>query len=269
VELEDARLARIEHHLALAVYSGNAHLAILVDKPGGPGDSPGWMDEARLTELLGARLKTPDDLRFWDFLLELMPNAFLYTLEDLLPHCRASLLTTLFAESCQELKGQARDIFHQNLPLLVMNRGPKGPVTWLERFIFQVMAETELERLLDPADPSRPVNLAALGGLLDQLGPLGLGQGEPLPLVSELARTYISKVFQALPQARDTGQLLSDIASFMALVKKNGYYFEVWEAQNKWADLNKLETFTAGLSAEARDQMRQLGLALGFAPDRA
>ncbi|MDR0881112.1 MAG: DUF3536 domain-containing protein, partial [Candidatus Adiutrix sp.] len=267
VELEDPRLARTDHHLALAVYSGNAHLAILVGKPGGPGDDPpGWMDEARLTELLGEQLKTPDDLRFWDFLLELMPNAFLYTLEDLLPYCRTSLLTTLIEENCQELKGHARDIFHQNLPLLIMNRGGGPPITWLERFIFQVMAETEIQRLLTPADLGRPVNLSTLGGLLDWRGSLGLGSDEPL--VSGPARTFLSKIFQDLPQAKDPGSLLSELAGFIALVKKNGYAFEVWGAQNKWADLNQLETFTAGLSAEARDQMRQLGLALGFAPDR-
>ncbi len=267
VDLFDRRLARADTHLCLAIYSGSTHLAILAGEPGPEtaGAAPDWLDEHKLRAYLGERLKAPAALSIWDFMLGLMPLTSRFVIEDFLPYCRAALLSALVDDVYDDLKARARDLFHLHQHLLMTKRAAGQPITWVERFIFRVMGETELQRILGPAEFDRPINLGALTNLLNKRGLVGLAKEEPI--VAELGQVFFQNVFRSLAEARALRQHLTEILNFIKLIRQEGFRFDLWGSQNQWYALYLDPIFSARLSPEEQNLMRELGEALGFSPD--
>lgn len=265
LELEDPRQCRLTNHICLAIYSGSAHLAILVgDLEGGPGEGPDWLEEKNLIASLGGDLKASAALNIWEMMLKLMPlNSSRYILEDLLPHCRGLLLATMVNEVYGDLKSRARDIFHLNQHLLMVNRAAGKPPTWEERFIFRVMGESEIKRLLAPAEKGQPINLGVLTNLFTKKGLIGLIKDKPL--VAELGHDFFNNIFSSLIISKNPGRVLHEITDFLNLIKQEQFEIDLWEIQNQWYELARIGQFTDRLPSAEKKQMEDLGMALGFA----
>ncbi len=266
LNIYDRRLARTDEVLCLAVHSGGTHLAILSGEPGQDGrgrtdSSPDWLDEQKLREFLGDSLKASASLNLWDLMLKLMPLTSRYVLEDLLPYCRGLLLTAMVEDIYNDLKNYTRDLFHLNQHLLMMNRGSGQAPDWVEGFIFRVMGEGELERILGPVDFGRSLNMAALESLLRKGGIIGLVKEGTIGV--KLGGAYIKKSFDALEEGQAPKRLLLDLAAFIRLVSDSGFALDLWEAQNRWYRLRHSD-WADDLSAEEKNLMNDLGQVLGF-----
>ena len=259
LDIYDRRLAKSEELLCLAVHSGGTHLAILAGENQGP--APDWLDEKILREFLGDSLTASASLNIWDLVLKLMPLTSRYVLEDLLPHCRSLLLTVMVDEVYGDLKSYTRDLFHMNQHLLMMNRVSGQAPDWVERFIFRVMGEGELQRILGPVEFGRPINLVSLETLLNKGGLVGLSREESI--VEKLGGAFLKKSFDALEEGQAPRRLLADLAAFIRLVGENGFHMDLWEAQNRWYKLHNSD-WPADLSDEEKTLMNDLGLILGF-----
>ena len=268
VELTDRRLDRVDHHLCLAIYSGGTHLAILAGEAGSPGTSaaqtpPEWLDEKKLRAALGESLKAPAALSIWELMIKLMPLTTRYVMEDLLPYCRGRLLSTLVEDIYDNLKSRAQDIFHLHQHLLMMNRAAGQPINWVERFLFRVLGEYELKRILGPADFDRPVNLPALTNLLHRRGLVGLARDDSL--VAELGADYLKNAFRTLTRSETRPRHLREILGFVRLIRSENFSFDFWESQNQWSELAGNQAFLNLMTPEERALMDELGQALGFA----
>jgi len=268
VDLYDPRLDATDCQLCLAIYSGSTHLAILVGEcpssaAGGPVELPDWLSEERLKAALGEGLKAPASLSIWDFMLTLMPLTSRYVIEDLLPSCRGLLLAALVDGIYDHLKERTRDLFHLHQHLILMKRAAGQPMNWVERFIFRVMGETELQRILSPAEADRPVNLAALANLLNRRGLVGLARDEST--LAEFGQLFLKNVFHALATSPRPGRLLAEMIGFISLTRSGKFEFDLWESQNQWYSLSRTSAWTSRLSSEEAELMAELGATLGFA----
>lgn len=268
VDLHDQRLASTSCQLCLAIYSGSTHLAILAGECGlsaadGKAEHPEWLNEDKLREALGERLKAPATLSIWDFMLTLMPLTSRYVIEDLLPACRSILLSALVNDIYDDLKDRTRDLFHLHQHLLLMKRAAGQPMNWVERFIFRVMGETELQRILSPAESDRPVNLAALANILNRRGLVGLAREEAT--LAEFSQLFLKNVFHTLATSPRPGRLLAEMIGFISLTRAGQFEFDLWESQNQWYSLSRTSAWTSRLTPEESELMTELGAALGFA----
>lgn len=267
VDLEDKRLGQARGKICLAVYSGGTRLNVLVSDYDG-GQLPAWLDEYQLKAMLEGEdrakaLASPNMLQIIGRLM--LGGASSYELENLLPHFRGLLLATMVNDLYDNLKSLVRNIFHFNQQLLMMNRAAGRPITWEESFIFRVMGEAELKKLLAPAESGLPINLEALTSLFASKGLVGLAKD--LPLVSELGQNFFQSVFRGLAISPTPGRVLSELGEFIKLLENEHFKLDLWIMQNQWHDLAHDRQFISRLKPDEKEEMDKLGLALGFAPN--
>ncbi|MDR1045969.1 MAG: DUF3536 domain-containing protein [Candidatus Adiutrix sp.] len=260
VDLSDPRLARSESRLCLALYAGGVRLAVLVGAADEAG--PDWLDEDRLPAALGEAWRAGDSPAVWEGLKGLLPGGRRFALEDLPPACRGPLLSVLAAGIHRDLKNCARDLFRKNQPLLRLHHSSGRPADWVERFIFRAAGEGELERLLSPADSGRPIDLAALGALLNRRGRLGLVRDELT--LRDLGQAFLQKSLAGLTGGPAPGARLKELLGYLRLLRDRGFSPDLWAGQNLWHKLRRDRGWTAGLSPEERRLFNELGEALGF-----
>lgn len=267
VELADPRLAQRPRYLCLAIYSGGIHLAVLTaeSNPDEP-DGPDWLDQGKLTEALGEIPSTQSALILWETMREMMPEASRFVPDDLLPVCRTAILSALVRDIYDDIKRYASDRFHHNQHLMLMHLASNRPITWMERFLFRVVDENELNRILKPAEDNHPINLGALNNLLAKRGLKGPAKEEPI--ATERSGLFFRRIFSALAVAEDPernlGELLT-LVTFIQRMRQEDFDFDLWDSQNSWNRLKQDRNFMARLSPEAEKAMADLGLALGFA----
>ncbi|MDR1922613.1 MAG: DUF3536 domain-containing protein [Candidatus Adiutrix sp.] len=266
VEVFDRRVRRAGAYRCLAIYSGGAHLAILVEEAleSDEAQSGRWLEKSYLSAALGDDLSTLSTLNIWAAMVRLMPKASRFVMEELLPHCRSALLSAMVSDIYEGVKNYAGDAFHLHQHLLLTHRASGRPADWIERFMFRVVGESELKRILGPADFGKPVNMAALSNLLNRRGLVGISRDEPV--LAETAAVFFRRAFEKLPAAKPAHRLLLEIFNFVKLIKDEGFTLNLWEMQNAWQALKTDPSFNAGLSAEESGIMDGLGLLLGFAP---
>ncbi|MDR1921134.1 MAG: DUF3536 domain-containing protein [Candidatus Adiutrix sp.] len=266
VDAFDRRVRRAGSYRCLAIYSGGAHLAILVEEAleSDEAQSGRWLEKSYLSAALGDDLSTLSTLNIWAAMVKLMPKASRFVMEELLPHCRSALLSAMVSDIYKDVKNYTSDLFHLHQHLLMMHRASGRPINWLERFMFHVMGESELRRILGPAAFGKPVNMAALSSLLNRRGLVGIARDEPV--LMEMASVFFQQAFEKLPTAKPAHRLLLEISSFLKLIKDEGFAINLWEPQNAWHALKSDPSFNAGLSAEETGIMDDIGLLLGFSP---
>ena len=264
VDIIDRRLARTDRCLCLGLYSGGTHLAVLTRAAGAEAADPPWLQADYLRAALEPDLNVSAALALWEKMTGLMPGGSRFILEDLLPHCRRMLLDTLVEGLYDSIKNHAMDIFHRNQHLFMMNRSSGQTLTWMERFLFRVMGEAELRRILGPADFDRPVNLPALTSLLNRRGLVGLAREEPV--LADAGPLFLAKVFHSLrgDDAEHRKALLTELIGFVKLTREEGFDIDLWASQNKWYTLRADQDFMSRLSPEESALMGVLGVALGF-----
>ena len=267
VDITDRRLARTTPCLCLGIYSGGTHLAILTKEADPEAGAPRWLQPEYLRAAVSGDLSASAALSLWEKMTGLMPDGSRFVLEDLLPHCRRMLLGTLVEDLYDDIKNHAMDIFNRNQHLLMMNRSAGQSLTWMERFLFRVMGEAELKRILGPADFDRPVNLPALTNLLNKRGLVGQAKEEPV--LAETGQLFLDKVFHSLrgDEAGHRKALLAELVGFIRLIREEGFNIDLWAGQNQWYTLRADTAFVSRLTPEEKALLDDLGVALGFSPD--
>ncbi|UQZ88596.1 hypothetical protein C4J81_05000 [Deltaproteobacteria bacterium Smac51] len=263
VELFDRRLGGGVTYQCLGIYSGGTHLAILVGEPEEPGVLADWTDEKVLQTALGEELSALSTLSIWDSMVRLMPLASRFVMDDLLPHSRANLLSAMVSDVYDEIKNHTRDLFHLNQHLLMMHRSSGSPLSWVERFIFRVMGEAELKRILAPAGCGKPVNMVSLANVLNKRGLVGIAKDEPT--LGELSAGFFDRSFRELETSTAPKRILGEIASFIKIVKEEDFQLDLWKSQNQWYDLLNDPAFMSRLAIDEMEAMREIGDLLGFA----
>jgi hypothetical protein len=263
VEIFDRRLGSKAIYQTLGIYSGGTHLAILVGEPEEPGVLADWTDEKVLQAALGEELNALSTLSIWDSMVRLMPLASRFVMDDLLPHCRSALLSAMVGEVYDDLKNHARDLFHLNQHLLMTHRSSGGPLSWVERFIFRVMGEAELLRILTPSVFGKSVNMMALASVLHKRGLVGIARDEAA--LAESGAAFMERSLCELESAAAPKRFLDEILSFISLIRREGFSFEMWQSQNLWYDLINNPAFMKRLNVEEMESMREIGNLLHFA----
>lgn len=268
IDIHDPRLALTTTHLCLAAHNSRNYLSILTGEAGqsgtrGQSETPDWLDEDVLQVAFDERLKAPTILSIREFMSALMPLGSRYVFENLLPVCRDILLSSLTNSVYDHLKYLARDVFNRHQHLLLMKRGAGQSMNRVELFIFRVMGENELQRILLPAGRGRPINLTKLATLLDRRGLIGLARNDSV--VPEFCQAYLNNAFCHLAAGLEPGRLLAEVISFLQLIREEKFEFELWESQDQWYGLKNDRAWMARLSSEEAELMAELGDALGFA----
>ena len=259
VTIHDPRLRSGTDYICLSIYSGGVHLAFLVSECRKDFE-PSWMN--KLEDHLGRGPTAQEALRLWEVMTDMMPDASRFHVEDLLPYCRSLLFNSMVVEIYEDLKGYAREIFHLNQHLLMMNRTSGQAVDWVERFIFRVMGETEFKRILSVSDSGLPINLASLESLLNKKGLLGLVKDEST--ISGLCGNFLRQSFKRLEETKVPGRLLSEMINFIKLIQNKGFNLDLWESQNLWFALSMNPNFQNNLLDEEKSLMNTLGKELDF-----
>ena len=263
VDIFDRRTGETASELCLALYSGSSHLAILVSEPLQTAGRESWLDKKNLTSALGDNLNASSALNIWEAMVKLTPLSSRFMMDNLLPSLQSICLTSMVDDFFSELKDYTREAFHMQQHLLMMHRNSGRPMDWMEQFVFRVMGEAEMERLLTPAAIGHPINLVALENLLGKRGLVGITKGEPL-LARKLEK-FLTASFERLEQALDPHQLLPEILALLQLVKKEHFDIDLWPSQNNWFRLLHDESFMSRLThPDHLKLMQQLGTALGF-----
>ena len=263
MELFDRRLGSRLTYQVLGMYSGGTHLAILVNEPEESGIPADWADEKTLRAALGEELDAVSTLSIWDSMARLMPLASRFVMKDLMPHGRARLLSAMVRDVCRDLKSHARDLFCLNQHLLMTNRSSGAPLTWEERFIFRVMGEAELTRILAPSASGKPVNMTALACLINRRGLVGMVKDEAV--MPELSADFLVRSFRTLTVSAAPGRFLDEMAAFIRLIREEDFTFDMWESQNLWYGLINDPVFMNRLKPDEVDVLREIGDLLGFA----
>ncbi len=264
VELTDDRLSRKNSFLCLALYSGGIHLAILTGEYNQP-EPPAWLNQSDLRKILGEHLTPATALNIWNRLLQLFPpetSATRFVLEDLLPSCQVKLLAKLAIGVSNELKSQTEDLFHRHQDLLLMNRASSSTPKWEEAFIFRVIGELELQRILKPAHFGRPIDIEALSTLLSRKGLIG--QAQDRTCLGEMGQGFLDSASQALTTTMNPRRLLMEIQNFLKIIKQEGFQLDLRQSQNNWYAEARNPIFNQRLNPEEQQLMDALGLILGF-----
>ncbi len=264
VELFDRRLGESLTCQFLGIYSGGTHLAILVDEPEEPGADAAFHSEEALRAALGEELNALNVLSIWDSMTRLMPRASRFVMNDLMPHSRGALLSAIVADVYDDLKSHTRDLFHRNQHILMAGRSTGAALSWVERFIFRVMGEAELTRLLAPAAAGKPVNMTALACAMDKRGLAGIA-AKDISVMGEMIEEFLERFFRALPASPERRRVMDETAAFIRLIRRENFQFDSWKSQNLCYDLMGDPAFLGRLSEEERELMREISNLLGFA----
>ncbi|MGL4208607.1 MAG: DUF3536 domain-containing protein, partial [Candidatus Adiutrix sp.] len=227
VEVFDKRTQKYQSECCLAVYSGGTHLAILVGQLKGPhGQSSDCLEHDNLLAALGPELSHLATLNIWDSMVKLMPLGTRFVLDDLLPFCRASLLTNLVSGAYEDIKRYTGEVFSLHQHLFMVHHNSEHPMGAMEQFVFRVMGEDALKRIFALAKEGKPINVNALAALLREQGLMGLAKKEPF--VAEMAAEYFSHVLVDLPKAPMPRRLLSEILTVLTLTRDESSIEILW-----------------------------------------
>ena len=193
------------------------------------------------------------------------PQASAYTMDDLPPQWRSVFLKDKVSDIYTHIKGHIREIFNFNRYILTLYHSGGQLTTWMERCVFRVMSEYELQRILGPAEKKQPVNCAALDRFLKQWG--AIREDEISSPWSQQGHYYLDLVFASLAKMdRPLEPLLEEIICLLGLVKEVHHSVDLWSCQNRWHGLVRNKTWMARLEPRELELMSKLGEVLTFVP---
>ena len=249
VDLGDLRLERTTSHLCLARHDGGPRLLELWVADRGT-EIPAWLYEESLA---GSE----------DRLAELMmaAGATCYGWWDLLPDARRRLVQALVNQALAGLREQAEE-FHQ------LTRSPGGvvnpPADWAESFLHQVATESAFSRLLESG--LEQLDFEALAEFVGQ-GWFNKGSARFQAGLRAMGEAFLAEAGRNLAEGRPSRPILTGLVRFLKIVgQPEGLGLDLWASQNRWWELANDEKFMARLDQDEKGLMRELGLALGFAP---
>ena len=263
VDLNYQTLGETKSCLCLALYAPGGYVGVLVDEA--PEVLPPWFGDQALSDTLGYDLQSMDSFKVWGDMAKLMPGASSYTMDDLPPQWRSVFLKDKVSDIYTHIKGHIREIFNFNRYILTLYHSGGQLTTWMERCVFRVMSEYELQRILGPAEKKQPVNCAALDRFLKQWG--AIREDEISSPWSQQGHYYLDLVFASLAKMdRPLEPLLEEIICLLGLVKEVHHSVDLWSCQNRWHGLVRNKTWMARLEPRELELMSKLGEVLTFVP---
>jgi hypothetical protein len=252
--LKETRLDAVAERLAMVLADDGPRLDILIFETE-PGKAPD-LDRARAVFLD----KGPQYLR--SSFEALFPGEARFTLDTLWPAVRDGILAGQLKGFFNEIKQSTIRAFRNYRDALVKYSQKENAWDWMDKFIFRVMAEADLENILKPMRDGRPVDLARLKELI------GMESGRSsrnIPVIKDSAGLYIKSLFSQLELGPRRPTLLEELLSFLNFVKGNIPEVDLWEFQNVYYQLVRHETeLFRSLSEPERRLLSEIGLALGF-----
>ncbi|MDR1084451.1 MAG: DUF3536 domain-containing protein [Deltaproteobacteria bacterium] len=253
VTIKDIRLGQGEPFRFAALLSEGRELDILVDKN---------LAAEEFTKIS----------RFWDEgggrslranLGTIKPGAQVLTPEELWPSVRQTIMTEQVRDFFEDLLSYTRKSFENYRQLLGRYRRPDTPVNWMDRFIFRVMAETDLEKFTLTMTQGGPVDLDNLAGLLDRES--ADREAINADLIKKAAADYLLKLLSGLtdPSRPD---ILSELLKLTLLLKKYPDTTNIWSSQNRWYELWNNVAYVQTLTSAELALFIKIGESLGFGP---
>jgi hypothetical protein len=193
----------------------------------------------------------------------LFPGESRFTLETLWPSVREGILARALEGFFDELRQYTARAFRNYRDALLQYSQKEDAWDWMDKFIFRVMAEAELESVLKPLRDGRPVDLSRLKGLISQESGRS---ARNIPVIRESAGLYMKSLFRQLERGPFRPTLPEELLSFLEFVKASMPDIDLWEFQNIYCRMVRDgSSVLRSLTAPDRAVMAGLGRALGFA----
>ncbi|MDR2353958.1 MAG: DUF3536 domain-containing protein [Deltaproteobacteria bacterium] len=192
----------------------------------------------------------------------LFPDANTFTLESLWPHVRSEILTGQLKGFFEELRDYTARAFRNYHEALRQYSLKENAWNWMDRFVFRIMAEVDLENILKPMRDGRPIDLKYLRELISQESG---GSSRNIPVIKESCGIYIKKLFSQLRDGPRRPTLIEELLNFLKLIKSILKDVDYWESQNLYFQLiGNEESFFRSMGDSDREQLTEIGLTLGF-----
>jgi alpha-amylase/alpha-mannosidase (GH57 family) len=185
-----------------------------------------------------------------------------FSLEDLYPSVRQTILTDLVSDFFRDLKSYTEKSFNLCSDILVKYSSSHSRLDWLSRFVFRVVTEAKFESFLGKMKNGERINLHKLAELVNEKETAGSFHNEPV--LTQAAQDYLASL---LGQARDHGarpSVIQEALDFINFLKQNHLRVDFWEHQNIWHSLGTDSNFLDGLDQGRRQAFMELGKALNF-----
>ncbi|MDR2302600.1 MAG: DUF3536 domain-containing protein [Deltaproteobacteria bacterium] len=262
VEITDLRVGASRRVALASCPIGGEKLEIKVFLPKNGqahGDFPAYKILARVREnpkLLSEPTKLLEDY------VETSAPFSSYTLDDLYPSVRKSILTDLVSDFFTDLKAYTEKSFNLCGDILVKYGSSHSRLDWLSSFVFRVVSEAKVESFIQKMRKGEKINLAKLAELVNEKTTVGSLQNETV--LNQVSKEYMAKLLELSksPEARPT--VLKEALDFMAFLKQNHLKIDVWDLQNLWYSLAMDGPFLATLEQDRRETFKELGAALNF-----
>jgi alpha-amylase/alpha-mannosidase (GH57 family) len=256
VSVEEKRLGVTLERYALALADDGPKLDILIFEP----EFERAPDFERAKNLFLE--KGPAYLR--NTFEALFPGASRHTLETLWTTVRQNILSGQLKEFFDELKEHTVKAFRNYRDALLQYSLKENAWDWMDRFVFRVMAEADLENMTKPMLDGRPIDLAKLKDLISR----DAGKNfRNIPVIKESAGIYVKKLFGQLRNGPGRPTLLEELLNFLDFVKHNLRDLDFWEFQNLYYSLIRDDAgFFRSLGPGDRTLLAKIGETLGFSP---
>jgi alpha-amylase/alpha-mannosidase (GH57 family) len=190
-----------------------------------------------------------------------------FTLADLWPGVRESLLSHLVRDFFGELRSQTLKSFEISSNLLIQYSRTKKPLDWLGKFVFRVVAESRLESFLWTMAQGYPIDVHKLEALLTS-GELG-GSFQSGTVLTEAAQNYLQGLFAEAGRQGGRPTVVGEIAELVRVMKRTRLSLDYWLNQNLWLELAERGDLELVLpDPETRRGLFDLGELLGIESKR-
>ncbi|MDR1871054.1 MAG: DUF3536 domain-containing protein [Deltaproteobacteria bacterium] len=247
--IKDVRLATSEKGQVVALLGAGFELDILVT----PEADLLSQAESLWTSGGAAAVKT-------FFLTLANSKALLFKPEDLWPSVRRIITREQVRDFFDNLIVYARKAFEGYRGLLNRYRDPGAAEAWMDRFIFRVMAEADLEKFTQTMAAGGAIDLVQLEDLIHREE---AGDSDSFHLISGAVSDYLLKLLELSPSNPRPG-LLSELFNLTELIGRCLPEADLWASQNLWHQLWGDLSYTRSLTPEDLILFRKVGVKLGF-----
>jgi hypothetical protein len=247
-DLKDLRLGAGEKYCFLALLSPDRDLTIAVGEL-----SPQWKENV---------------LKLWDQGADCLKRSLpelgtVFTLDDLWPSVRQTILNQEVSGFFEDLRRYTQTSFQHHQKLLTSYRRPDSSITFMDRFIFRVMAEADLKKFTQLMETGEPIDLANLEALFSRES-RDRNSGNTA-IIQKAAADYLLKLLTLLPQ-KPRASLLSELLKLTQLLEKYPDSTNLWASQNYWYQLWNNVVFVQSLTPTDLALFIKVGESLGFGP---
>jgi hypothetical protein len=259
VEISDPRLGQEERVCLASCPPGGEPLNIQVFRPAGPEPFPA---QAIVRRLLENPSLLDDPAKLVGALAAPAPAFEAFSLDDLYPSVRQTILTDLVGDFFRDLKAYTEKSFNLCSDMLVKYSAAHSRLDWLSRFVFRVVTEAKVESFIQKMKKGEKINLSTLGDLVNEKETAGSIHNEPV--LTQAAQDFLAKLLELAktPGARPT--VLQEALAFMRFLSKNRLRVDFWDLQNRWHSLAMDGQFLGALDPAQRQTFKDLGEALNF-----